>query len=814
MSDIVDRKAGEFAEGFLEGHTIFKRKAASPLSAEKRTDAAPPSEEALKAEAALSESTQKLASRLDALEINRARNENRHHERLRAISHSLDAALAEATAEPETVGDERDTLDRIQGNITTLKDRVGEREVQSNRALEGIRTNLNTISKRLDTAHGRNEQAFGLFEQALAKGDEEWAEGQKALNTVQRMVTEFSQYLDASENDADLSVTDLTSQMQALNARLGAMDKDRLDRERLKQDVIAEESAYRAATRTTSIDPGAEDQSILLGEDPELQRAIALVGSPLTDEADGYETEEQDLDIPRVGLIDEIETELSAYEARTGEAITALEGKVKALTGSIRQRADENKDQVAQVGATITTLQTRFTEYSQEQQHREAVARQAALEAERAAQEAAKQAEAAKLAAPERSGPMFIKRSAQRSAGLSGPAGEPAVSEADALRQAVQAPQEPQPPTGPEAGAGEDSEKRDMPPEVRGSRWRAFQRKSKPKAGFFSRSLMGLAGVGIAGLGLLGLSALPMTGTGTDQKAATGQASAPEHLSPPRAAQSLAGLRQERLILPAALSFTTQATETPLDIVNQAARAGDPLSQYVLSLAYYKGDGVEADTYEAFYWQEQAAKAGLAVAQFSLGHHYATGLFGLTDDAQSFRWFERAAKNGNARAMYNVAVAYAGGFGVSQSFEAAAHWFKRAAQYGFVDAQYNLGLLYEAGFGVPESKILAYKWFKLAAVSGDAFAKDKAAALRPRIGDAASELDSFARDFRPEQPDPIANGSFPSSAVDFIHHLDQVEAPVLAERPEIPVPQKKPALPFQLDPSQQAAAPRTENEEA
>src|SRR5512146_178153 len=120
----------------------------------------------------------------------------------------------------------------------------------------------------------------------------------------------------------------------------------------------------------------------------------------------------------------------------------------------------------------------------------------------------------------------------------------------------------------------------------------------------------------------------------------------------------------------------TSGTEFPrapelksrIGTLNEKADAGDSVSQFLLGLAYERGDGV--------------------------AHDY----------AQAARWYTRAGNAGQAEAQNNLANLYATGKGVSQDDREAVKWFRRAAGQRHPAAQMNLGWMYMHGRGVPKDE--------------------------------------------------------------------------------------------------------------
>jgi len=122
------------------------------------------------------------------------------------------------------------------------------------------------------------------------------------------------------------------------------------------------------------------------------------------------------------------------------------------------------------------------------------------------------------------------------------------------------------------------------------------------------------------------------------------------------------------------------------------ARAGDPVAQNVIGMAYKYGDVVPQNHAQSLHWFEQAAQQGDADAQFNLGRIYgkATG-----------------SVYGKQRAVPRDDVT-------------AAFWYRKAAEQNYAPAQLNLGQMYaEGGLSFPRDLAQAYFWTQLSAVDGD-----------------------------------------------------------------------------------------------
>jgi hypothetical protein len=128
-----------------------------------------------------------------------------------------------------------------------------------------------------------------------------------------------------------------------------------------------------------------------------------------------------------------------------------------------------------------------------------------------------------------------------------------------------------------------------------------------------------------------------------------------------------------------------------------AAEDGDAKSQYLLGVAYLRGEGTTPDLALAYKWIEKSATHGYAEAQFALGHMHQ------------------------------------GGRGALQSLPLAFKWYEQAAQQEHAEAQYRLGLMYRTGQGVAMDKARAYLWFAIAAAQGHERARDARDNLQPAL---------------------------------------------------------------------------------
>lgn len=139
-----------------------------------------------------------------------------------------------------------------------------------------------------------------------------------------------------------------------------------------------------------------------------------------------------------------------------------------------------------------------------------------------------------------------------------------------------------------------------------------------------------------------------------------------------------------------AAALDTLSEETLPDWETKA-RAGDPVAQNVVGMAYKYGEVAPQNAALSLQWFLKAAQQGDADAQFNLGRIYgkATGpVYGKEraaprDDVTAAAWYRKAAEQNYAPAQFNLAQMYAEGspsFARDQS--QAFFWMQRASSGG------------------------------------------------------------------------------------------------------------------------------------
>jgi len=142
------------------------------------------------------------------------------------------------------------------------------------------------------------------------------------------------------------------------------------------------------------------------------------------------------------------------------------------------------------------------------------------------------------------------------------------------------------------------------------------------------------------------------------------------------------------------------------------AEAGGRAAMLATGLAYYHGDGVERDCYEARRWLKKGAEAGEVEALYTLGSMDDDGTCGIAQAESAAAFYRRAADMGHSGARYRLGELYRSGRGVEPDAAEAFKWLDMAAAQGEPRAFCALARLYARGSGVPASRQKALRWLR------------------------------------------------------------------------------------------------------
>ena len=138
----------------------------------------------------------------------------------------------------------------------------------------------------------------------------------------------------------------------------------------------------------------------------------------------------------------------------------------------------------------------------------------------------------------------------------------------------------------------------------------------------------------------------------------------------------------------------------------KAAENGDTTAQFALGFNYYKGNGLEKNYTNAFYWLTKVAERGNIDAQSYLWDCYsAEGA--QRDTVKAIYWLTKVAEHGDTCAQRKLGEFYAKGLYASQDSSKAIYWFTKAAEQGNIMAQSTLGDSYYYGKGVAQDDLKA-----------------------------------------------------------------------------------------------------------
>ena len=167
-----------------------------------------------------------------------------------------------------------------------------------------------------------------------------------------------------------------------------------------------------------------------------------------------------------------------------------------------------------------------------------------------------------------------------------------------------------------------------------------------------------------------------------------------------------------------------QNRKKAVELLKQAAGAGEPEALAKLGFLYEYGHEVKADPVQANLYYRKAAEAGHPMAQFKYAEAQAEGAFPGKNINDAMVWYRKSADGGCAQALFKLGVFYYDGLGVKKDLRQAARYFFLASRLGYVRAQYNLACLFEQGAvtGKPDPEA-AFYWFRQAARGGDATAQ-------------------------------------------------------------------------------------------
>ena len=116
----------------------------------------------------------------------------------------------------------------------------------------------------------------------------------------------------------------------------------------------------------------------------------------------------------------------------------------------------------------------------------------------------------------------------------------------------------------------------------------------------------------------------------------------------------------------------------------------DPRAAYDLALRYFRGDGVQQDSYKSLIWMRSAAERGHFEAQKALGRFYLTGLEEMgPDPSEAEKWLSITAGRGDKEARSLLAEASAARKNEASEWKWRQHWQSVFREYWYRRYQYQ-----------------------------------------------------------------------------------------------------------------------------
>lgn len=163
-------------------------------------------------------------------------------------------------------------------------------------------------------------------------------------------------------------------------------------------------------------------------------------------------------------------------------------------------------------------------------------------------------------------------------------------------------------------------------------------------------------------------------------------------------------MRTILLLLVLALLPTAAMAERPFAELLAAAEGGERAAMLTTGIAYYQGNGVDQDCYEARSWLKKAAGAGEVEAYYRIGTLDDDGQCGIGRAERALEFYRLAAESGHSGAQYRLGELYRTGRGVDQDTLAAVKWLEAAAAKHEPRAFCSLAGIYAKGGEVKVSR--------------------------------------------------------------------------------------------------------------
>lgn len=151
------------------------------------------------------------------------------------------------------------------------------------------------------------------------------------------------------------------------------------------------------------------------------------------------------------------------------------------------------------------------------------------------------------------------------------------------------------------------------------------------------------------------------------------------------------------------------------EMLDQAAKANEPVAQFLLGQIYEYGTGVKVNFQKAYKYYELSADNGEKAAMLKLGDFHKKGKGVELDFKKAAKYFYKSSDLNSPRGNYALGYMHFKGFGVEQDYEKAYYLFVLGAKKRFPPAMFMLGICYEQGFYVDADLQKAKDCYKYAA---------------------------------------------------------------------------------------------------
>lgn len=171
-------------------------------------------------------------------------------------------------------------------------------------------------------------------------------------------------------------------------------------------------------------------------------------------------------------------------------------------------------------------------------------------------------------------------------------------------------------------------------------------------------------------------------------------------------------MRKFLLLLVLVLLPTAAMAERPFAELLAAAEGGERAAMLATGIAYYRGEGVDQDCYEARSWLKKAAGAGEVEAYYLIGTLDDDGRCGIGRAERAVEFYRLAAQAGHSGAQYRLGELYRAGRGVEQDTLTAVKWLEAASAKHEPRAFCSLASIYAKGGEVKASRQKALRWLR------------------------------------------------------------------------------------------------------